>query len=191
MALYDSNFRWQDINNLGKQLMGNQQLRALQLQQGKINPWDTPEFQQAQQGLRRNYDIGLSDLADAYRQSGVTGGAAALGMERAGQGYENSLSSLANAMRGYPDRQVAEAINTGKWTREQLYRAWLAKKAQEAQGGGMPGLEALFSGLGSLAGGMGGGMGGKPQGGTPSPNYFGGSTLSGGDYGWGGMMQNF
>lgn len=107
---------------MGKRLRENEIGKAYGLSSGKLNTWDLPEFASARNNMAAERDIGLSDYARRLTQTGVEGPAAALSLEKMGQGYGNNILNLANKLRGaYTDRgltlgkQSIDEANSNYW----------------------------------------------------------------------------
>jgi hypothetical protein len=129
-----SNFSRRDLIGMGRTLQGEEMLRAQNLISGKTQPWELPEWQPIIEGLRTQHERGLEDLTNAYRQADVTGPAAALGLEKAGEGYTGSLMDIANKMRGMGHPEAWEGAKMGKESGEFLTKlAEAARARREAE----------------------------------------------------------
>jgi len=89
---------------------------ALDLETGRRSPWDLPEWRPDVEGYQKEYSRGLGDLARNFTRTGVTGPAAGLGMERAGDQYSGGLLQLPQQIRqsyageGWKGAQMGEGI---------------------------------------------------------------------------------
>mgnify|MGYP001562927698 CR=1 FL=1 len=162
---YKSFFSWQDIRNFGKDLMGNLQNEALQLQQGRVNPWELPRFKPMAQGIRTASSRNVEGMADTLRRTeGVGGPAGALALERVGQGGNDAVWNLANSINSGTDAQIGQGISIGQKAYDNALRYLMFKEGQGQSGGSIGGVDQIASSLGGMIGGM-----GKPGGGTQSP----------------------
>ena len=163
-------FSTTDLIRLGRTLQGKEMLRAQDLISGKTQPWELPEWRPITEGLRTQHERGLEGLSSAYSQAGVTGPAVALGMERAGEGYEGSLMDIVNKMRGMVHEEAKWGAEMGQRDLEALRRAIAARKArhdaqkQQQFGNIMQlvkmGLQGVAAAGGAVAPGAGAGAGG-------------------------------
>ena len=158
MATIPARFSRQDLIRMGRTLQGKEMLRAQNLISGKTQPWELPEWQPVTEGLRTQHERGLEGLSSAYQQAGVTGPAAALGMERAGEGYEGSLMNLANKMRGMGHEEAWKGAGMGQAESQWLGKMVEARKGRKLQEdaarmeGISGGVQSGMSGLGSACG---------------------------------------
>ncbi len=88
-----------DLRNFAKKYVFEDLQRKKLLSEGKVNPWDLPEYQNMTQGIRAATDRGLESLSSSLTRGGVTGPAAALAEERVVEGGNDNILNLADTMR--------------------------------------------------------------------------------------------
>lgn len=100
MAIYSPpQYGFGSLVKLGNQFAKARTGKALDLETGRRNPWDLPEWKPMVEGYQTQYSRGLGDLARTMNRTGVSGPAAGLTTERAGDSYAGNLLQLPQQIR--------------------------------------------------------------------------------------------
>jgi hypothetical protein len=151
---YRGLFNWKTLEGLGKDLMGRQMEQTIGLQTGKINPWGLPQWAPMAQGIQANTDRGIASLYDTMASRGMSGPAVSLATEKASEGGNNALMTMANQMLGRTDQQVGQAAGWAQNARDAQQKMLIAKMQQQPEQGNsfMSMLPTIMKGIGAVGG---------------------------------------
>jgi len=129
-------FRSPQVKGMARDIQGYKLQDLMGLISGKKSPWDSPMWGPQIQGMRTQGDIGLGELSKRLTEGGVTGPAAGLALERAGEGIGGNVLNLANMMKqgiGQEAGQAGDFWLRMKQMQNQMVQARQQQEAQEKQ----------------------------------------------------------
>ncbi len=153
---FTGTFRSPVVKGMARDVQGYKLQDLLGLISGKKSPWESPTWKPLVEGMRTQGDLGLGEMSKRLTEGGVTGPAAGLSLERAGEGINNNILNLANSMKSGMDQ---EAWKSGDlWTKlKKMQQDYAISQQQQNTGGGaIPDMGSLLGVLGKLIPGLGG-----------------------------------
>ncbi len=109
--------------NTSRQLRLSELGKSLGISQGRINPWELPEYRPAAEAVRAGSERTLSSLPSLLQRSGVSGPAAGLTLERTADQGNDALFNLVNQLRS---ERTGTGLNLAG-NEEQSYQGLIGK----------------------------------------------------------------
>ncbi len=135
-----------------KSLYGDRLREDLDIARGTKSITDLPSFAPAAQGIRDQGALALQDVAKSLLESGTSGPAAGLAMEKVGTGIDNAVLKLPQQLLASREGDPWKAYDNTLKRRQQNMNYSLAQQQQDAQPSSfMQMLPLIMKGIGMAA----------------------------------------
>lgn len=98
---------------------------------GKVNPWDDPRWKPLAEGVRTNTEQTMDAIAKNLNQTGVTGPAAGLVLEKAKESGDNQVLNLANGLRSGQNQDITQGLTAGANRLNQAMQFYAQREMQD------------------------------------------------------------